>query len=293
MFGTHGKNNHVGIIGLGIIGSRVAERLRKAKYQVFVWNRTVKSEPNFLASPREIAEVANIIQIFVKDDTALKAVMSELEPVLEEQHLLLVHSTVSPAAMKAAAEIAARKGAAFLDAPFTGSKMAAENGELIYYIGGESSVLDRARKVLDVSSKKIMHLGQAGDATVLKIATNLISGSIVEAVAEALAITKAHGVKPEHLLEALIPNANCSPLVTMKLPTMISGNFDPHFSLNNMLKDAKYAQQLAREKKIVTPVLDASAKSMEKAIRASRETGNLDYSAVALNFKTDSPEGKA
>jgi 3-hydroxyisobutyrate dehydrogenase-like beta-hydroxyacid dehydrogenase len=285
MFGSNGKSNNVGIIGMGIIGSRVAERLRKAKHQVFVWNRTIKPEPNFLASPREIAEVANFIQIFVRDDEALHSVMTELQPVLDVQHTLLVHSTVSPAAMKAAAEIASKKGAGFLDAPFTGSKMAAENGELVYYVGGEDIVLEKSRKVLEVSSKKILHFGTTpGDATVLKIATNLISSSVVEALAEALAITKAHGVSPEQLLEALIPNANCSPVITMKLPAMISGNFDPHFSLANMLKDARYAQDLARAKKLRTPVLDATTLAMSQASKNGHD--QLDFSVVAKNFES-------
>lgn len=281
MFGNNGKNNnHVGVIGLGIIGSRVAENLRKAKYNVLVWNRTVKPEPNFLASPREVAEVTSFIQIFVRDDEALLRVMSDLEPALEAHHTVLVHSTVSPAAMKKAAAIANDKGASFLDAPFTGSKIAAEKGELVYYIGGLDPVLEKSRKVLEASSKKILHFGQnAGDATVLKIATNLVSSSIVEALAEALAITKAHGIAPEQLLEALIPNANCSTLVTMKLPTMISGNFEPHFSLGNMLKDAHYAQTLAKQKGLRTPVLDATASAMEKAAKEGHE--DLDFSIVA------------
>src|SRR5690606_27606105 len=214
------------------------------------------------------------------DDEALLSVMKGLEPALDTHHTILVHSTVSPAAMKKAAKLTEAKGASFLDAPFTGSKVAAEKGELVYYIGGQDQVLEKSRKILEASSKKILHFGpNPGDATVLKIATNLVSSTIVEALAEALAITKAHGIAPEQLLEALIPNANCSTLVTMKLPTMISGNFEPHFSLANMLKDARYAQALAKQKKLRTPVLDATASAMDKAAKAGH--GDLDFSVVA------------
>lgn len=285
MFSSNGKNTAVGVIGLGIVGSRVAERLRSSTHQVFVWNRTIKTEPNFLASPREIAEVASFIQVFVRDDAALQQIMADIEPMLDIRHILMIHATVSPDAMKNAAAIAARAGAGFLDAPFTGSKIAAEKGELVYYIGGEAAVLEKARKILEISSKKIMHLGDIGAATVLKIATNLISASIVESLAEALAIVKSQGINPGKLLEALVPNANCSPLITMKLPTMINRSFEPHFSLANMLKDARYAQQLARRKHLSTPVLDATAAAMDRA--AMQDLGHLDFSVVSKNFDID------
>jgi 3-hydroxyisobutyrate dehydrogenase-like beta-hydroxyacid dehydrogenase len=194
-----------------------------------------------------------------------------------------VHSTVSAAAMKEAAAIVAETGAGFLDAPFTGSKMAAQNGELVYYIGGEAKELEKVTKVLEASAKKILPFGaNVGDATVLKIATNLVSGAVVGALAEALAITQAQGVEGARLLEAFTNNANCSPLITMKLPSMMAASYEAHFSLKNMLKDARYAQALAKEASISTPVLDASAAVMDRADRAGK--GDLDYSVVFENF---------
>jgi 3-hydroxyisobutyrate dehydrogenase-like beta-hydroxyacid dehydrogenase len=126
-----------------------------------------------------------------------------------------------------------------------------------------------------------------GDATVLKIATNLVSGAIVGALAEALAITKEHEVEPARLLEAFEGNANCSPLVTMKLPAMMASSYEPHFSLKNMLKDARYAQDLARAKDLETPVLDASTNAMEKS--AVRGNGDRDYSVVYENLSATRP----
>lgn len=281
MFGN-GKSVGVGVIGLGIIGSRVAECLRRANVDVYVWNRTNKPEPNFLASPYEIAQIARVVQIFVRDSEALLQVMREMQPALNEQHVILCHATVSVQSVKEAAALAREKGASFLDAPFTGSKLAAEKGELVYYVGGEESVLEAVKPVLKASSKKILHLGKTGDATVLKITTNLISAAVVEALAEALAVTKAHDVSPEKLAEALAFNANGSPLISMKLPNMISRSYNAHFSLKNMLKDARYAQALAVEKNIVLPVLNATAQVMDEQAQAGR--GELDYSVVMEHF---------
>jgi 3-hydroxyisobutyrate dehydrogenase-like beta-hydroxyacid dehydrogenase len=135
------KSKNVGIIGLGIIGARVASALRKRGLQVFVWNRTPRTEPNFVGSPTEVAELCDVIQIFVADDEALLDIVGKLSPGLTAQHIVTAHCTIAPETMRAAAEQVERRGARFLDAPFTGSKIAAENGQLVYYIGGDDAVL--------------------------------------------------------------------------------------------------------------------------------------------------------
>ena len=282
------KIKDVGVIGLGIIGSRVAANLRRKNFNVFVWNRTARAVPAFVASPQEIAELSQVIQIFVRDAEALLEVMDDMKPALKKHHVVCCHSTVSAESVKKAAALAAEMGAGFLDAPFTGSKLAAEKGELVYYIGGVERELEKVRPVLEASSKKILHFGPSvGDATVLKIATNLVSGAVVGALAEALAITKEHGVEPARLLEAFEGNANCSPLITMKLPAMMTSSYEPHFSLKNMLKDARYAQDLAKAKGLSTPVLDASTNLMEKS--AAMGNGDRDYSVVYENLGTVRP----
>ena len=280
MFGSKTKN--VGVLGLGIIGSRVAENLRKAGYEVFVWSRTARPVPNFLASPSEVAEVANVVQIFVRDDEALLEAVDDMAPVLREGQIIMNHATVSPEAVKKAAAVCEQAGAAFLDAPFTGSKMAAQNGKLVYYIGGEDRVLDKARPVLEATAAKILPLGGIGDASVLKIATNLVSAVIVEALAEAAAITRSQGVSAQKLLEALEPNANFSTLIGMKLPVMIEGNFEPHFSLRNMLKDVEFGRALAKDCGLVAPVVDSTAEVMRGAIDAGK--GDLDFAVIAEDY---------
>ena len=115
------KSKNVGVIGLGIIGSRVAGALRKRGFQAFVWNRTPRPEQNFVGSPTEVAELCDVIQIFVADDEALLEMVRQLSPGLTAQHIVTVHCTVAPESMRAAAEIVQRRGARLLDAPFTGS----------------------------------------------------------------------------------------------------------------------------------------------------------------------------
>jgi 3-hydroxyisobutyrate dehydrogenase-like beta-hydroxyacid dehydrogenase len=272
------KKARVGVLGLGIVGSRVADNVRAAGFDVYVWNRTPKPVPHFLGSPAEVCEQASILQIFVRDDEALMDVLEAMRPKLGRGHLVMNHATVSPAATRAAAALCESCGADFLDAPFTGSKMAAENGKLAYYVGGPEPLLARARPVLEASSVAILPMGDVGDATVVKITTNLISASIVKAVIEAAQITQAQGVALEHLLAGLKVNANYSTLIGMKLPGMMEGDFEPHFSLKNMLKDADFARALASEKGIKVEVLEATAALMRE--RLDQGKGELDFSVM-------------
>lgn len=278
------QSTSVGVLGMGIIGSRVAENLRKAGHEVFVWSPTPRPLPGFLGSPLEVASAAQVIQIFVRDGEALLDVLEQMQPALEGHHLVMNHATVSPSATREAAEICAASGSGFLDAPFTGSKMAAQQGKLVYYIGGASQWLERARPVLEASSSQILLIGEVADASLVKITTNLVSAVIIKALTEAAAITQKHGVPLERLLEALQSNANFSPLIGMKLPAMIAGDFDPHFSLKNMLKDADFARDLAREAGIDATVLEATAAAMR--LKLDEGKGDFDFSVIGEGLST-------
>jgi 3-hydroxyisobutyrate dehydrogenase-like beta-hydroxyacid dehydrogenase len=198
--------------------------------------------------------------------------------VLTAEHVIMNHATVSKAATLKAAKLCESHGAAFLDAPFTGSKMAAQNGKLCYYIGGAAEVLERVRPVLEASSAKILPLGAIGDAMVLKIVTNLVTAVTVKALSEAAAITKGEGLPLEALKTALESNANYSTLIGMKLPTIMSGNFEAHFSLINMLKDADFARSLAAHSGSKSPALDCTAEAMRAGVEAG--FGDFDFSVI-------------
>lgn len=266
----------IGVLGLGIIGGRVAQHLRAAGHRVHVWSRTGKAGSQ--ASPRAVAEAAQVLQIFVRDSAALLGALRDLAPVLTPEHLVLNHATVSKAAVLEAARLCAESGAGFLDAPFTGSKMAAQNAKLVYYVGGDAALLERARPVLELSSTQILPLGEVGDAMVLKIVTNLVTAVTVKALAEAAAITRAEGVPLAALQTALQANANHSPLLAMKLPALMQDDFEPHFALINMLKDADFARELAAGAGLATPALDCTAEAMRAAAEAG--LGDLDFSVI-------------
>ena len=277
------KSKNVGVIGLGIIGSRVAGALRKRGLQVFVWNRTPRAEQNFVGSPTEVAELCDVIQIFVADDEALLGMVQQLSPGLTAQHTVTAHCTVAPESMRAAAEMVERRGARFLDAPFTGSKVAAESGQLVYYIGGDESALKQARPILEASSKEIVVIGnRVGDATVMKVATNLITAATAQVAAEALALVCKAGLAPETFTRAMKSNASNSTTVEMKVPMMIAGDFEPHFSVKHMLKDVRIGMKLAEGYGLNLPVTAASRDILLDEMKHGR--GDADYASVAQKY---------
>jgi 3-hydroxyisobutyrate dehydrogenase-like beta-hydroxyacid dehydrogenase len=275
-------NKNIGIIGLGIIGTRVAAHLRKKGFPVFVWNRTLQRVPNFVGSPAEIAETCDYVQIFVSDDNALLETIEQLAPALTPRHVLLAHSTVFPHSMRAAAEIVERRGARFVDAPFTGSKTGAEKGELVYYVAGDEAALRAARPILEASSKEIIVIGEIGQATAVKIATNILTAASVQAAAEALALMRTAGVPLEKLVEAMRGNASYSATLGMKVPKMIEGDFEPHFSLKHMLKDMQLAIRLGLSNYLELAVTGATRDRLLEQVE--RGYGDDDYCAVVRKY---------
>ena len=273
---TRGK---VGVIGLGIIGTRVAANLRSAGHQVYVWSRTPRAAPNFLGSVVEVADLCDVIQLFVSDDGALAEVTRTVATALRPRHVVLGHATVSPGAAREAARIVEEQGARYLDAPFTGSKTAAQNRQLVYYVGGAKPVLEEVRPILEATSKTVLHVGGVGDASLLKIATNMMTASIVQTLAEALALVRAAGIDPSKLAEALENNGSRSGTSDLKLSAMIAGNTEPNFSLKHMLKDVRFAQQLADQYELSLPVTDTAAEVL--GLGMQNGWAEQDFSVVA------------
>lgn len=273
-----------GVIGLGIIGSRVASGLRAAGFQTYVWNRTPRAMPNFLASPAELAGVCDIIQIFVADAQALFDVIEAFGSALTPQHVVVCNATVGPEATLEAARLVREKGALFLDAPFTGSKGAAEKRELVYYIGGDDATFALAKPVLEATSKAIVRIGAIGQAAVMKVVTNMIAAVSVQTLAEALAIVRKSGLQPQALQAALEHNACQSGTIALKLPKMLTGDYEPHFSLKHMFKDVQLGIHMANALEVEIPATTVTAGVMHGAL--NHGWADLDFAAV---FKVYEP----
>jgi 3-hydroxyisobutyrate dehydrogenase-like beta-hydroxyacid dehydrogenase len=279
---------NVGLIGLGIIGTRVAAALRSGGWRVYVWNRSPRAEAGFVGSAAEVAEQAGVIQLFVSDGAAVMECIEAMAPKLTPGHVVMCHATIGKAATLEAAARVAETGAAFLDAPFTGTRGAAEQRALCYFIGGDDAVLARVDPVLRASAKAVVKIGGIGDAAIAKLATNLMVGATGEILAEAAAFMGRHGLAPWVLALALEHHGVRSGLSDLKLPAIAAGDFTPHFALKHMLKDIRLG--LGEAGDLELPVASAVAASLADGL--GRGWGDLDFSVVARRLM-DLPEAPA
>jgi hypothetical protein len=185
--------------------------------------------------------------------------------------------------MRAAAEIVERRKGRFVEAPFTGSKGAAEKGELVYYASGKDAALREARPILEASSKEIIEIGPTiGQASAIKIATNMITAASIQATAEALAVVQASGLPLEKFVEAMRSNASHSTTLAMKLPKMLNRDFEPHFSVKHMLKDMQIANQIGLSNYLDLGVTAAARDQLLEQMHWGH--GDDDYSVVARKY---------
>jgi hypothetical protein len=169
-----------------------------------------------------------------------------------------------------------------VEAPFTGSKLGAEKGELVFYVAGDDVALREARPILEASAKEIIEIGEIGQATVVKLATNIVTGASVQALAEGLALINHVGIPAEKFVAALQNNASYSKTLAMKLPKMIKSDFEPHFALKHMLKDMKIASQLGLTHHLELAVTTAARdRLLEQEQRGYTEE---DFSVVARKY---------
>ena len=279
----------VGLIGLGLMGKPMARNLLKAEFPLVVWNRTrakgedlVQEGARWGESPRQLAAQVDVLITIVSDPPALEQVLWGAEGAIEglrKGAALIDSSTVSPGLARRAAVACAERGADFIDAPVTGGDWGAKKGELVFMIGGEARVLERVQPVLSALGKKFFHLGPNGAGQTVKLAMNLILALEVDAFAEALALVTASGVKGESLLEVLQSSMGRAPLLDIKAPLILNGNYTPSFPLRLMHKDMGLALDLARESRISLPAA-AAAYSTYSAVKAAAKE-DLDYAAVA------------
>ena len=274
----------VAVLGLGIVGSRVRERLLAAGYPVACWSRTKRGLEGEKETPEAAVADADFISVYLKDAPMVREVFESAKAGLTKGTIVLNHSTIDLATTLWLAEQCAAKGCDFIDAPFTGSKDASAAGQLLYYTAGDEELVESVSNFLAVSSKGRIHCGEIGAATVTKLATNLISACTVQAMSEALAIAVRHGVAPEIFTEAAIRNGSGSPLMAMKYPGILKGDFEPHFTMANMWKDSRYALALAQAAGVELPAITAVSARM--GAMCAEGCAGLDFSALAKAYES-------
>ncbi len=244
----------IAVLGLGIIGAVWAKNLREDGHEVRAWNRTPKPDfPGFTPEIPVAVSGADFVFLVVADPDAVESVLSVALPHLESGQIVVQSSTISPHWTSQFAEKVNASGAEFLEAPFTGSKPAAQARQTVFYLGGESDLIERARPVLAPLSKTILHIGPLGSASALKLAMNLNIAGVAQTLTESLAFARACGLSDDMFFEALNANVSKSGIVDLKEPKLRAGDYAPQFSLKHLEKDLRLALETAQENGIELP----------------------------------------
>jgi 3-hydroxyisobutyrate dehydrogenase-like beta-hydroxyacid dehydrogenase len=235
------------MLGMGIIGSAWAKNLLADGHEVRCWNRTPKDLPGFCPDIRAAVSGAEAVFIVVADPAAVQAVLEQIIPVLAAGALVIQSSTISATWTGSFAKMVEAAGARFLEAPFTGSRPAAEQRQTVYYLGGEREVVELARPLLKQISSAIFHIGPLGSASTLKLAMNLNIAGVAQSLCESLTLCRAAGIDDDVYFSALGRNVSHSGVADLKEPKLRGRDYEPQFSLKHMSKDLRLAMETASD----------------------------------------------
>ena len=278
----------LGFIGLGAMGSRMARRLLAAGHPLVGYNRTgakaaplVAARMKLAASPRHVAEAAEVIFSMVSDTEALEAIAHGPDGVLAGLRpgtTWVEMSTVSPSATRRLAEAAAARGATVIDAPVSGSVITIEQGQLSFMVGGDPAALERVRPYLLAIGPTITHVGPLGLAATMKIATNLGIAVQMLAFSEAVLLAEKAGIARERAVETLLKSVVASPMLKYRGPFVLEMPPEALFSVPMMQKDLALALELGHQLGVPLPTT-ALTQSMLTAARALG-LGEHDFAVV-------------
>lgn len=267
----------IGVIGLGIIGGVWARHYAAAGVLAGAWNRTAQPDfPSWKATPSEVAEAADVIQIVVADPVAVRAVLAEISQVLRAGKVVVQSSTIDPASSAEFAGLVQARGARYLEAPFSGSKPAAEQKLSVFFLGGDAGLIAEVEPLLALVSAHRFVLGTAEQAATFKLATNLNVAAQMQGLAEALTMSRNAGIADDVFFAVLSKHTSYSPLAKLKEPKLRAGDFAAQFSVKHLHKDLRLASKMAGCGDF--PVLETLRETLKTA--EARGLGEEDFSAI-------------
>jgi 2-hydroxy-3-oxopropionate reductase len=281
-------NPVVGFIGLGIMGKPMARNLLKAGYPLIVHNRSCgavdelsKEGTEPAATPGEVAERSEVVITMLPDSPDVELVYTGNQGVfsgVKPGKLLIDMSSISPVVARKLATEAAKRGCDMLDAPVSGGEAGAINASLSIMIGGKESAVERAMPVFQALGKNIVHVGEAGAGQVTKAANQMVVGTTIAIVGEALVLAAKAGVDPAKVRQALLGGFAQSKILETHGQKMLDRNFKPGFRIRLHEKDMKIALATGSEYGVPLMVTGVVGQMMT-AVKAMGN-GDLDHSGL-------------
>jgi len=284
----------VAFIGLGAMGRAMARNVQAAGFPLAVYNRTAATAGPFAqagasvhGTPREAAAAADVVVTMVTDPVALAAVVEGADGAaagMGPGQVLINMSTVSHEATLTTAATVQKVGAAFVDAPVSGTVKPAEDGTLVVLAGAEAADLERVRPVLEAMGKEVVHCGPVGQGTRMKLVLNLMLGNMMQALAEGLSLGKGFDLEPEAVLQALGSGALGAPMYQVKGQAIENRTFAKQFPVHLMFKDLNLVLEAAGETGTPLPQTAATRECFNAAM--AQGLGDEDMAAVYKTLRS-------
>lgn len=277
---------HVGVVGLGKMGSAIARNLLARGYQVSVWNRSPEPADALAgagamrhSSLKELVEAVDAVIVMLwGDDAAREVTLGQIIPAARAPKLVIEMSTLSPSMYETLEAAATRQGVEFLAAPVLGSVPLAQQGSLTVLPGGREATFERARPLLESLGSTVTYTGSVSASAYLKLANNTVIGVVAETLAELLAVCDRAGVDRPTAVKSI--SGAFGRVANSKTQQLLDRDSGPRFSLNALLKDLQLARQAAQAVRVPTPILECVLPEVQRA--AASGLGDRDYIALAL-----------
>jgi 3-hydroxyisobutyrate dehydrogenase len=288
---------HIGIAGIGKMGSNIAQRLMECGHKLTVWNRSSdKTKPlaeagaSVARTPAELASAVETVITIVTNADAIDAVYDGPQGLLAgdvKGKLFIEMSTVPPEAQVARAGKVRAKGAGYVECPVSGSVIPARSGKLLGLMGGEPEDAARARPILDQLCRRVQYAGPAGSGALLKLAVNLPLMIYWQALGEQLALCKDLKIDPKDLLDFLSETSGAATVLKQRMPGIVARLKNEKsdirtFNLDGGIKDVKAMLAEGKRRGVELPLLQQTLACYETARRTM--AGDDEVSNVSAHW---------
>ena len=285
------RGETIGIIGTGLMGTAIAERLLAAGFRVLGFDcdhaRLAASGAGEAGSAAMVADACRGVVLSLPDSAVVEGVLDEMNGHLRDGSLILDTSTGEPGDAEAFARRLRPPGVAYLDATISGSSEQVRRGEALCMVGGNAVDYARCSELFQALGGPVVHVGETGDGARMKLVTNLVLGINRAALAEGLALAEAMGLDLRRTLEVMQSSAAYSRIMDSKGEKMITREFTPVARLSQHLKDVRLIQLAGESGGLRLPLTDAHRALLEEAEAAG--LGAQDNSAIIEVLRRKQP----
>lgn len=282
----------VGVLGLGVMGSAIAQRLLETGHPVRVYDvraeavaRLVDAGAEAAETPQDLSACAAVV-LSLNTAAIIEQAVFGLGGLLAEDVpgglLVIDMSSIDPGSTRRFAARAEQVGSSWVDAPLSGGAPAAARGEMTLMLGGRDEQVIRATEILRPLAGRISHIGPHGAGQVAKMVNQVLVGCAFGAVAEAAALVRAAGLEPAEVLTALTGGRADSVLLQEFFTKFAALDLTPTGRISNMVKDLDAAREFARSENVPLP-LTAAVSELHRWLTVAGH-GDSDNAALMLYY---------